>query len=162
MLELPFFTFIPLPAFNLFRALEEPLYPRFSPHYPFSGSYTAHRIFSHPLPSARPQDHQTKLIHTFSVSLFATLPPPPLLFDTLSPISATTGSVVYTWEDDRPFTKLRPIHEPVSFAREDCPLPTRVKINSPVPTPNRRKNQHHHKQYPRRYLRCRRVQQRIL
>ena len=71
VLEPPFFTFIPLPAFDLFRALEEPLYPLLPPHSPSPVPV----LISYTLPPTRPLDHQTKLIHTFSASFCPALPP---------------------------------------------------------------------------------------
>ena len=82
-------------------------------------------------PPTRPSSHQTKLIHTFSVVFFATLPPLLSPFRYPTPSNATTGSVVYTWEDDRPFTKLRPIYEPATSYIKSVPSARGQRPQSP-------------------------------
>lgn len=84
-------------------------------------------------------DHQTKLTHTLKFQVPHSFTPLRSLLRYPNRTSATTGSVVYTREQDCPFTKLRPIYEPFSFARKDCPLPRRVGVERspavPVPIP---------------------------
>jgi hypothetical protein len=98
-------------AFDLPLALKPLSVPLASSPFPLPRfQYLSYRAVSYTLSPARPQDHQTKLIHTLSIAFFAALPPSPSRYP--NPIKATTGSVAYTWEDNRPFTKLRPIYEP--------------------------------------------------
>jgi len=117
VLEPPLSTFIPLPPLTSPERWRSHYTPSLLPPFPLLRLiYRSHRVLSFTPPPTRPLGHQTKLIHTFSATFFAALPP------SSSPFS------IYTREDDRPFTKLRPIYESTYIAHKDCPLRTRVEI----------------------------------
>ena len=108
MLEPPFFAFIPLPAFDPPLALRSHYTPSLLPPSllpPVTlGSFT----YLPSRTSVEPSDKTDPYVQCHPFPNFIHLHPPHFPI----PTNPTTGAAVHTREDDRPFTKLRPIYEP--------------------------------------------------
>jgi len=117
VLEPPFFAFIPLSAFDLPLALGGHYTPSLLPPSllpPVTSDPFTH-LLSHT--SAEPLDKTDPYLLCYPLFSFNLLHP---LYSSI-PTNPATGSVVYTREDDRPFTKLRPIYEPTPSQVKSVP-----------------------------------------